>query len=499
MGLTENILAGLSTAELKALEKTCLPGTDSQPGFLFALLLKYGDEEDKVTNRFKKEWPRGNLSVVRTQLNQLILGGLYRLYAKDEPAAEVNELIYQTQFFAKKSAYDIAVKLLDRAQDIAEENELFPQLSELLDLRLLFYQTRILSDESGKRETVKQIKEVMLKQQNRMEYQLLVFEQMEWLHQSFMLRTPEGLAKFEAILKSPLMEAESNALSIKARIDYFILRGQYFSISNQFERASESLQMLVDLLDENPAIKKQRNLTYFSTYSQLATYGYILKDAARMEHAIGAIEQSPKYSEIDRIGAATLLINTKLAYYDLLKDKKGLYETVLEARDLLRIHASKLKPDVRATLLLTVISTFVELGEYDEVLVLMREFAPFIYSNERVDIKVYLFFYELIAQLEIGNELIVNDTLQNFNRFMLRNEFKSAFERVMVQFLKIVSSAKPDMKGDLKQLLEQLRELPEKSLLDQNRVMFDILENLIQSRIAGKKFHEFLREAGKRG
>jgi hypothetical protein len=125
---------------------------------------------------------------------------------------------------------------------------------------------------------------------------------------------------------------------------------------------------------------------------------------------------------------------------------------------------------------------------------MIREFEDHIHANIRVDIRVMMYFYELIAQIETGNEQMVNDTIQNFNRFLLRNEFKSEFENIMIKFLKVISSFSYDIKNELAQLKTQLTELPQKSLLNQNRVLYQILMNMIDSRIAGKQFHEYLSE-----
>lgn len=139
-------------------------------------------------------------------------------------------------------------------------------------------------------------------------------------------------------------------------------------------------------------------------------------------------------------------------------------------------------------------SGYAEYGEYDKLLEMIREFDEFIHANIRVDIRVMLYFYELIAQIETGNEQMVNDTIQNFNRFLLRNEFKSEFENIMIKFLKVISSFSTDLKNELIQLKTQLNDLPQKSLLNQNRVLYQILMNMMDSRIAGKRFHEYLSE-----
>jgi hypothetical protein len=240
-------------------------------------------------------------------------------------------------------------------------------------------------------------------------------------------------------------------------------------------------------MDQNHAIKKQRNLAYLSTCAQLATYGYILKRQELIEKAIGAIQSSDKYNEIEHIAALTFIVNSNVAYYDLTKDKNGLKKTISEAHDLLKQYAPKIKHDVRVALILSCVSGYSEFGENEKVLDMLREFDTYVISNIRVDVKVTLFFYELIAHIETGNEQMVNDTIQNFNRYLLRHAFKGEFEQIMIKFLQIISSYKPEIKKELEQLKEQLIALPQKSLLNQNRVLYQILIDMIDSKLETKK------------
>jgi hypothetical protein len=288
------------------------------------------------------------------------------------------------------------------------------------------------------------------------------------------------------------LEKPEAALSIKALLDYWIIKGQYHSVANQYVEAADCFESFIKVLDQNPILKKQRNLNYLSLCAQLVTYGYVLKNKSLMETAIANIENSTKYSEIEEIAAQTFLINSNMAYFDFTKDKSGLQKTLGEAYELLKQYAPKIKPDVRSAIMLSCISGYAEFGLYEKLLSATREFATYIQAEARIDTKVAIYFYELIAQIETGNELMVNETLQNFNRFLLRHEFKGEFEQIMIKFLKIASADSFKSKDELILLKNQLAELPQKSLQNQNRVLYQILINMVESRLAGKKFHEYL-------
>jgi hypothetical protein len=93
-------------------EKNAFRGKDSQAKTLYDLVLKFGEDEEKVLPRFKKAAPNGNINVVRNQLNQMVLDAIYQQHAHEYPAAELSELILQINLFSEKSAFEVVKETL---------------------------------------------------------------------------------------------------------------------------------------------------------------------------------------------------------------------------------------------------------------------------------------------------------------------------------------------------------------------------------------------------
>jgi ribosomal protein L22 len=134
MSLAENIFKTLSADELKKAEKTLAQSKQTQAETLFTLFSKFEDA-DTIEIRFKKAFPKANIAVVKSQLGQLLLDEIYHQNVDNYAFAQVNELLLQIHVFIKKSAFDIVKKLLEKALKIAEENELFAQIADLLDVK----------------------------------------------------------------------------------------------------------------------------------------------------------------------------------------------------------------------------------------------------------------------------------------------------------------------------------------------------------------------------
>ncbi len=201
------------------------------------------------------------------------------------------------------------------------------------------------------------------------------------------------------------------------------------------------------------------------------------------------------YNDEERETVFTYCIESGLQYFSLINDTEAIKQLLDEAMEGLGYWKTKMRLEHLMSLIFACTGTWIELGEYEKALAMMREFNTYIYADYRLDIKIAILFYELIAQLESGNELMVNNTLQNFNRFLLRHDFKSDFEQLMVRFLKIISSRSTGAMDELKALKSELLNIPNKSILNQHTVLYPALKDLIESKLAGKKYHEYVRAA----
>ncbi|MCW3124506.1 MAG: hypothetical protein JWO03_164 [Bacteroidetes bacterium] len=497
MGLSENIIKSLDKDELRFISRDVLADQESQAAKLFDLIGEFGDEEEKIAARFKRAAPKGNLSVVRNQLQHILLKSIEQRHADDYIFAGVNSLLLQIRIFADRSAFDIVKKLLDKALQTAEENELFTQWLELLEIKLHLYQTKNYLEDDKAADILSMSKVVFARYANHQAYRWLLFEQMLLMNNNFILRTEEDKDKWEQIRQHELLSDIAQALSKKARIEYWIIQAQYYNIFKQYDDAQRCFQELVTLFEENPFLKQIRCMDFLWANSQLAQISYFTKDTASMHQALEAIKAAKKHNDIEQVAAFTYYTNYGMAYYDLINDKPSLKQLLDEAHAGLRTWIARIKPDGRIALLVSCVSVWVEWGEYEKALAIIREFSDYIYTENRLDGKIVLLFYELIAQIESGNELMVNDTLQNFNRYLLRHNFKSEFEQLMVRFLKVISSHTPTVKEELSALKEQLLVLPERSILDQHRVLYQILMSMIDSRLSGTRYHDYIAAAKK--
>lgn len=495
MGLTENIIKSLDKDEQRYINNEVLAQRDSQAKTLFELIDQYGEDEEKIASRFKRSAPKGKLPVVRNQLQHILLKGIEQMHVEEYAFAEVNSMLLQIHIFIDKSAFDVVKRLLEKALKLAADNELFTQWIELLEIKLHLYQAKSYPEDTDAEDILEDYNMVCAKYSNHAAYLRLGYDQMLLTNDNYLLRTEEAKTKWENLYQHDLLSDISKALSKKAETKYWVIKAQYYLIHYRYEEAKTCFYAIIEVISANQFLRRSHAMNFFWAYSQLAHTGYFNRDTEIMRLALQSIRDAEKFNDSERLAAFTYYTNYGIAYYDLINDIPSLNLLLDEAYTGLRTWISRIKPDAGRALIVSCVSVWVELGEYDKALRIIREFGDYIHVENRLDGKIVLLFYELIAQIETGNELMVNDTLQNFNRYLLRHQFKREFEQIMVRFLKIVSSSSIHMKEELMGIKEHLLQLPDRSILDQHPVLYQILIDMIDSRLAGQKYHDYMKSS----
>ncbi|MFN8276774.1 MAG: hypothetical protein U0T84_04785 [Chitinophagales bacterium] len=491
MGLTEQILEHLHPREYTALEKR-LTSTDSQAGKWLSLYTEFAHDEEKLEARFKRAVPKGNMSVVKNAVQHAALNEVVRASLDHHPAAQVELLILQLREFSNRTAVTVVQKLLAKALEIAEEYELLTQWSELVDYEIYFGELHHLHTYEVFQQKLKQHELLLEKMSNHQQYRQLEFRQMRLTNANYMLRTEEAKAEWKAIADNPLLQSPERARSVSALLEYHILRAHCFFIFLEYEKQAQEALAIIALFEKHPFLTTYRNMHLLWAYTQLAHVGYYLKRNDWLEMALHQLKLVPKKSVLEEVAAFTYDAHYSMAYSDLKGFQDEMKKAALLAAEGLVKWNDKIKRDARVALLGSCVSALVEVGEYEKALDLIREHHDFLHLSNRLDSKVIIQFFELIAQIETGNELVVNETLQNFNRFLLRNQFKSEFEQRMMRFLKIISSGSPEMKEELALLQQQLKDIPKEALLSQHPILWQIILHMAESRIAGLRYHEYM-------
>jgi hypothetical protein len=100
------------------------------------------------------------------------------------------------------------------------------------------------------------------------------------------------------------------------------------------------------------------------------------------------------------------LVNSHLAYFDFTKNKEGLKDTLRDTQLLLKEKINKLKHDVASCADYSMCKWLCRVWRIRySALEVIHELNEFVFSKGRIDARVTLSFYELIAQIETGNEI----------------------------------------------------------------------------------------------
>ena len=236
---------------------------------LFDILDKLEQEDDYKIKSYLKELNINSdfLSADKNYLYQLVLRSLNDFHDSRTQNLELKEMLLSIEILFYKGLYHECLKLISKAESIAERCENFQ-----LMIDVLMWKKKC----SGYSLGLQKAAEVNM----LMDKYIILFENLKKMtdlyYESNLLQVNyEHYSKstvikhFESILKRPELKSEKNALSFSAKIFYYLIFSNYYLTIDNTEKEFEYLQKLVDMINASDYYSIENPLDYVSIYNRL--------------------------------------------------------------------------------------------------------------------------------------------------------------------------------------------------------------------------------------
>ena len=252
------------------------------------------------TDKYDEEWLIRELndeaftrqfSVAKNYLYNSILKSLAYFYKGQ--TAENFSLSLQVRILMEKRLFNQAYRHLNKAMERAEKQENFYEI-----LQLFMLERQILRQTDDYKKLNERIHEINLREKIVLE-KLNNFQQYHFMYDqvvAFLTTDPKAKGMvagsyFEPILKNSLMENESQALSIKAKIGYYTIQHRYYRALGDRKKALPFIEAIVNSYESYPEILEDEWMRYVEEVSALVSeYGQnnrkdeALKALKKLEH-----------------------------------------------------------------------------------------------------------------------------------------------------------------------------------------------------------------------
>lgn len=458
-----------------------------------AIDLQHEYDENALKKIFKQEKFIKQFSVAKNYLYEAILRALTTYHQEQYVEQKVFALFSQTQILIDKGLYLQAIKWLKKGIEICETNELIGLRFQLhlLERKLYLLQA---TDKEAAMPVADLISTSEYITQALTDYtQLLVlhYRQMAIAFESSTIKGEQQKKLHEAIFNQAQQIVPTTRIAAMLQAD---VRINYYSSKADYEKSYHEIA---------DALSKIKTHPYYNNHEQISTvilYDLALTDALRsgkfkeFEKHLSDFKKMELRSEPVKISASLSYARFALVYFDMKAERKKLMALTDETQKQIKIYGAKIRKDLHLGVIIAFCSAMLEYGEYQRALDWIALYREYPKLDRHYDFQAFILVFQLIAHYELGNTVFVNNILENLRYFLKKNKQQTPLEEIILLSFKHLSqfTDKEKLNEKLEKHLSKLRSYAGHFPAAANNVVLPIFAAFLQSKTAGKKYHEFL-------
>ena len=434
-------------------------------------------------------------SELKSYLYDLILKSLQSYDHKSSVDFRLKNMLAGVRVLFRRSHFDEARQLLNKAKKLAHRYEQFHTLTEIIswEKQIAYAKTDITFLSKNLLAIKAEESQYLNQQQTLTAYRNLFLELLVILRTDASLRNKQNAEKLQSIIKNPLLNPTQEAVSIRIRILYHRIFSVYYYAKKDFENFYQSCKTLIELMESAPHLLKEDVSEYISALSNYVMSCGWLEKFDEVENTL------PKFRKI-RVNTHDDELKIHRQYFMIklsLCIQKGDFDdglTTLEEHQ--KIISSFNDAAFRKhTFYFQYFYIYFGSGNYDEALVSLNEWLNLSTNVERKDLQSLARILNLIIHYEIGNAMLMQSLLRSTYRFLKKQSTIFQYEQTMLDFFRRIE--KILSKSELKQAFRKLEsELQDLFQLKNERAMLELfnISAWVESKVNNVPFARVVQE-----
>ncbi len=456
--------------------------------------------EEKIKKQFDEKFIR-QLPVVKNYLYKVILESLQLFNSEDRAESQVRDLTEQYDILFGKVLLKQAGELLKKAKKIAVENELFPELINILSKERILTRTTLEPDEFEF--TYNRIYEeelqIIKKMKNVADYADLRSQLVKFISVagSGFARNEDDRKKLRDLLTHPLLESEERALTESTKRYFYQYRANLYLYLEDLETSYTYNLKYLKVAEEG--IKKNLpRLTLMTGLNNLLTL------QIRLEKYDECEETLYKMKNFEKVYGTTLKENEKaFRIYSVIATEIPLrmvkqeydpgLETIKDLEGQLNKYEMMLNAGWRLVCYFIVSGYYFQLEDFQKSQRWLNKIIQIPSTDFSSDYQCYARIMNLIVHYELKNFEHLDYVMKSTYYFLRKRNKIYKYEQIIIKFMKRSLRANSE-KALLELFAEMKYELEAISKDDFEKHAFDAF-NLIpwlQSKIEKKTMREIL-------
>jgi hypothetical protein len=466
---------------------------------LFEAVEKAGEyNEEKIKKILHGEDFLNRLSAVKNYLYAQILKGLRMYYAGSTIDSELKELCEEISILYERRLFKQCIRLLDKAKQLAVENE---QTLQLIELNLLEEKVLIemLTPDKFEKTLDKSLENDLAligKQRITVEYRNL-YNRIVIINKRIKeARTEQELKQFQEIIENPLLSSFDKASTFDAKNYYYLIHLNYNHAKGDNEACLQLAQKQLDLLESYPQKISEKPKMYIAALNNVLLSQIHLHSYNNFDRTLTKLRNIPlKTTNLEANRFVSSYIFEMVMYLDTGEFSKSVAvrENILEG---LEKYHDKINAIEEITLLYNVFYSYFGTGEYLKALGIINRLLNEYQKELRYDIQSAVRILNLILHYELGNSRLLEYNAVSAYRFLYKSKRLYKLENIVLNFIRKkmhhIYTAKDEVEAFVelrKEFLELIDDPYEKKAFE----YFDYI-SWFDSRIEKRSFEEIVKE-----
>ncbi len=432
-------------------------------------------------------------SELKAYLYDLVLKSLQSYDEKTSVDYRLKKMLLGVRTLFKRSLFDDARDLLQKAKKLSQDNEHFNSLVEILDWekRIAYTQTDIaFLDRELERLTLEE-RQYLEKLSNISDYRSIFFKILVSIRKD-VSRGPEQQQELATLMDDPLMKDEQMASSHMARVLFFRIRSIYYFSTSNFEAFYRSSKRLLALMEGNKTALKEDVSEYISALNNhIISCGWLAKYDEVRQTLDKLIRVKPITTD-DQLKIHRQYYMNKFR----LCISTGEFEEGMAAlhRHLKEVRKFDKQQFSKSNFYLQYFCIYFGVGDYENALNALNDWLQLSGSVERKDLQSLARILNLIIHYELGNTILLDSLLRSTYRYLNKENRLSEFEHKMMAFIK--DAGKPHTKKEMRQTLEALKKDLEHLSQSPSYGVFELFDinSWLESKISRRSFAEVVKD-----
>ena len=440
-------------------------------------------DEDQIRQIFKGEKFIKQLTSAKNYLYSMILKSLVSFNDDKTTDSQLSNMKSQYTILFRKTLFDQAETILNRAKKLAKDEERFSKLAMILQDQRNFDYRKIAEPDFDEylNKCISEQMDTFDKQKNIAEYHSLYLKISSLFKKIGIARNAKDKKLFDAIINNILLKNETLAKSISAKNLFFIINYLYYYCTNDIKMAFEFSIKRLNLIENNTNKIPGGIKEYLYSLSDATAMSYNLK---RFDLCITFLRKQREISDRDDISSAVpnhIEMYCKSYSFELnLFGISGYFEegmsVVDEVIQWLKKYNGKINKSEELKVMYSIAYLYFGAGDLDNSLKWFNKILND-KSNFRLDYKAFAKIINIIIHYELENYDLLEYEFKSVKRFLIKKDILYPFEDLVLKALKKL----PDIAEKKERLfhLEILKNDIQKIIKDSNEIKaleyFDII------------------------